>query len=89
MFAQDAEKVRKRLDEAEKASYLAELTQQLLTYSRGGAPVKTTASMAEYVQEAVTFALRGSKLKGEFSIPGRSGRWILTRVSSSRSFIIW
>jgi len=70
MFAQDAEKVRKRLDEAEKASYLArELTQQLLTFSRGGAPVKTTASMAEYVQEAVNFALRGSKLKAEFRIP--------------------
>jgi two-component system, cell cycle sensor histidine kinase and response regulator CckA len=70
MFAQDAEKVRRRLDEAEKASYLArELTQQLLTFSRGGAPVKTTASMAEYVQEAVNFALRGSKLKAEFSIP--------------------
>ena len=70
MFAQDAEKVRKRLDEAEKASYLArELTQQLLTFSRGGAPVKTTASMAEYVQEAVNFALRGSKLKAEFFIP--------------------
>ena len=70
MFAQDAEKVRKRLDEAEKAAYLArELTQQLLTFSRGGAPVKTTASMAEYVQEAVNFALRGSKLKAEFIIP--------------------
>ncbi len=70
MFAQDTEKVRKRLDEAEKASYLArELTQQLLTFSRGGAPVKTTASIAEYVQEAVNFALRGSKLKAEFFIP--------------------
>jgi PAS domain S-box-containing protein len=70
MFAQDAEKVRKRLDEAEKASYLArDLTQQLLTFSRGGAPVKTTASMAEYVQDAVHFALRGSKLKAEFLIP--------------------
>jgi len=70
MFAQDAEKARKRLDEAEKAAYLArELTQQLLTFSRGGAPVKTTASMAEYVQEAVNFALRGSKLKAEFFIP--------------------
>ena len=70
MFAQDAERVRNRLDEAEKASYLArELTQQLLTFSRGGAPVKTTASMAEYVQETVNFALRGSKLKGEFVIP--------------------
>ena len=70
MFAQDAEKVRKRLDEAEKASFLArELTQQLLTFSRGGAPLKTTASMAEYVQEAVNFALRGSKLKAEFFIP--------------------
>jgi len=70
MFAQDAEKVRKRLDEAEKASYLArELTQQLLTFSRGGAPVKTTASMAEYVQETVNFVLRGSKLRGKFVIP--------------------
>ena len=70
MFAQDAEKVRKRLDQAEKASYLArELTQQLLTFSRGGAPVKTTASIAEYIQETVNFALRGSKLKAEFFIP--------------------
>jgi len=70
MFAQDPEKARKRLDEAEKASYLArELTQQLLTFSRGGAPVKTTASIAEYVQEAVNFALRGSKIKAEFFIP--------------------
>jgi len=31
--------------------------------------VKTTASMAEYVQEGVNFALRGSKLKAEFFIP--------------------
>jgi PAS domain S-box-containing protein len=70
MFAQDPNKVLKRLNEAEKASFLAkELTQQLLTFSRGGAPVKTTASLTEFVREAVTFALRGSRVRCEFSSP--------------------
>ncbi|MCU0578424.1 MAG: PAS domain S-box protein, partial [Desulfobacterota bacterium] len=70
MFAQDPDKVVQRLGEAEKAAYLAkELTRQLLTFSRGGAPVKTTAAVTEFVQDAVTFALRGSRLKSEFSIP--------------------
>jgi two-component system, cell cycle sensor histidine kinase and response regulator CckA len=74
MFAQDPDKVFNRLNEAEKAAYLAkELTQQLLTFSRGGAPVKTTASIAEFVQDAVVFALRGSRLKCEFVIPPQIG----------------
>ncbi|MBI5583119.1 MAG: PAS domain S-box protein [Deltaproteobacteria bacterium] len=70
MMARDPDKVVRRLDEAEKASYLAkELTHQLLTFSRGGAPVKTTAAITECIRDSVTFALRGSRLKSEFLIP--------------------
>lgn len=60
----------KNLDEAEKASLRAkDLTQQLLTFSRGGAPIKKTASIAELVKDSANFALRGSNVRCEFSIP--------------------
>ncbi len=57
------------LQEAEKASLRAQkLTQQLLTFSRGGAPVKKTISLVALIEEASSFALRGSKVKPEYSI---------------------
>jgi signal transduction histidine kinase len=46
----------------------AELTQQLLTFARGGTPVRTTASMAQLLTDSVTFALRGSTVRVEFAI---------------------
>ncbi len=56
-------------DEIEKASYRARsLTQQLLTFSKGGIPVKKTASIADLLNEAVTFILSGSKVKANFHI---------------------
>jgi PAS domain S-box-containing protein len=58
-----------RLEEAEKAALRAQyLTQQLLTFARGGAPVMKTLSIAKLVRDAATFALRGSKSRSEFSI---------------------
>ena len=58
------------LGEAEKASLQArELTRQLLTFSRGGAPVKRPLAVAETVSNAVQFALRGSSVRGVFTIP--------------------
>jgi PAS domain S-box-containing protein len=63
-------KVFDRLVEAEKASLRAkDLTQQLLTFARGGAPITKTASIARLIEESATFALRGSKVKCEFSLP--------------------
>jgi PAS domain S-box-containing protein len=60
-------KLMERLEQAEKASLRAkDLTAQLLTFSRGGDPVKTTASLNEMIKETAGFALRGSKTKGEF-----------------------
>ncbi len=57
------------LEEMEKAALRAkELTQQLLTFSKGGEPVKHTADIAGLVREAVQFALRGSNVRSDLRI---------------------
>lgn len=59
-----------RLGDAEAAALRArDLTQQLLTFSKGGAPVKQTASVADLLTETAKFILSGSNVKCEFSIP--------------------
>lgn len=61
---------RKLLYEAEKASFRAkDLTQQLLTFSKGGAPVKEAASLKEVVRDSAEFVLRGEKSVSKFEIP--------------------
>ena len=56
-----------RLDEAEKASLRAkDLTHQLLTFAKGGAPLKHTASLKELIQDSATFAMRGASVRCEF-----------------------
>ena len=63
-------KAAERLLEAKKASLRAkDLTQQLLTFARGGAPIKEVASVAALLEESAMFALRGSNVKCEFSLP--------------------
>jgi CheY-like chemotaxis protein len=58
-----------RLVKAEKAALRAkDLTQQLLTFSKGGTPIKKTVSIAELIKESTSFALRGSNVRCEFSI---------------------
>jgi PAS domain S-box-containing protein len=57
------------LTEAERASKRAQaLTKQLLTFAKGGAPVKETASIKDILKESSSFALRGSKSIYEFSL---------------------
>ena len=49
------------LQNTENASYRAqELTRQLLTFAKGGAPVKETASVLEIIKDVTTFTLSGS-----------------------------
>jgi PAS domain S-box-containing protein len=56
-----------RLLEAENASMRARsLTQQLLTFSKGGTPVKKTASIVDLIKESAGFVLRGSHVKCDF-----------------------
>lgn len=57
------------LNKSEKASFRAkELTQQLLTFSRGGAPIRKTASVAELIRESADFMIRGSNVLCEYQI---------------------
>jgi PAS domain S-box-containing protein len=58
------------LDEAVLATKRAgELTLQLLTFSKGGDPVRSAVHLPEVIKEAATFSHRGSGVKSEFDMP--------------------
>jgi len=58
------------LREAEKASLRAQgLTRQLLTFSKGGAPIRKLASMTEVIRDSCNFVLRGSRVRCTYRIP--------------------
>jgi PAS domain S-box-containing protein len=58
-----------RLQEIETASMRArDLTRQLLTFSKGGAPIRKTASISELIRESATFVTRGSNVRCAFHI---------------------
>lgn len=59
------------LEEAEKASFVARnLTHQLLTFSKGGEPVKKIASILEVIRDSAEFVLRGSNTRCEYRTVG-------------------
>ena len=65
----ERDKTTRSLRAAEKATLRArDLTQQLLTFSRGGAPVRQPAHLAELIGESVAFALRGSSVVAELAL---------------------
>ena len=58
------------LTQAEEASLrMKDLSQQLLTFAKGGVPVKRTASISELIKKSSSFILRGSNAWCEFSMP--------------------
>jgi CheY-like chemotaxis protein len=70
MQVQRGGEVHSRLEQMEKASLRArDLTQQLITFAQGGAPVKRAGSLPELIQEAATFVLRGSRTRPKFLFP--------------------
>ena len=55
---------------AEKASMRArDLTQQLLTFSKGGAPIKKLTTIKKILEDTTVFALSGSSVGARFEIP--------------------
>jgi PAS domain S-box-containing protein len=76
-----------RLEGAERALERARnLTQQLLTFSRGGAPLKKRLSIKEVVRDIAAFALHGAKSRCEFSIP--DDLWIVEADEGQLSQVI-
>ena len=65
--AKGDERIGSRLTEAEKACYRArDLTQQLLTFASGGAPVKRAVRPHDIIRDSAQFAFRGSSVTAEF-----------------------
>ncbi len=60
------------LAEAERGAARArDLTQQLLTFAKGGEPVRSAVQLSDLVKEAAEFALHGSAVRCEFDLaPG-------------------
>jgi PAS domain S-box-containing protein len=65
------DKAEKLLENAEKASLRAAmLATQLLTFAKGGEPIKKKMSVSALLEESLLLALRGANVKGEVDIPG-------------------
>ena len=63
-------KVSAILTAAEKACLRArDLTQQLLTFSKGGSPVKETADICEIIRDSADFVLHGADVACRFALP--------------------
>jgi PAS domain S-box-containing protein len=63
-----------KITEAEHASLRAQdIARQLLTFSKGGVPVKQVISLEDILEENVRLVLAGSKVKPVFKIP--PGLW--------------
>ncbi|RMH65567.1 MAG: hybrid sensor histidine kinase/response regulator [Calditrichaeota bacterium] len=70
LFKGNAAKVEELLTSAEKACVRARgLTQQLLTFSKGGEPVVETVCLSDVVKESSGFVLAGSSVTQTYHIP--------------------
>jgi len=76
MYLNRQDEVYKRLEMTERASLQARaLTQQLLTFSKGGAPIKRTTTITELIKDSTSFILRGSNVRCEYDLA--EGLWPL------------
>ena len=70
MNAHSTEKMLERLAGVEKSAMRAkDLTQQLVMFARGGAPIRKQVQLTTSVKDATLFALHGSNVHCEFSLP--------------------
>jgi PAS domain S-box-containing protein len=66
----DGENIMEYLLDAEKAASRArDLAQQLLTFAKGGAPVKELSQVSGFIVDAAQFATTGSNVLCRFSLP--------------------
>jgi len=70
LYSHPGSEVCEPLDRVEQASFRAQsLTHKLITYARGGAPVKQIVSISDLLKDSVLFALGGSRVGCEFVLP--------------------
>lgn len=70
LLSQNDARVAKPLIDADNAAHRAkDLTKQLLTFSKGGLPVKRATDLGAIIRESASFSVRGSNIKCELDIP--------------------
>ncbi|MBI4684310.1 MAG: PAS domain S-box protein [Nitrospirae bacterium] len=70
MYAKPGLEIFDILIEVEKASQRAKnLTTQLLTFSKGGVPIKKATNLTKIVTDSANFALSGANVRCEFVLP--------------------
>lgn len=70
VFMDKAHKAHHPLEQAEKATHrAAELAGQLLTFAKGGDPVKKPVSVQRLVDESISLVLRGTNVAASVDIP--------------------
>ena len=68
-MSQTLDEIKLCLGDCEKATVKTmDLTRQLLTFAKGGSPLKETTSIKEIIEHSAGFMLRGSKSKCEIEI---------------------
>ena len=76
MFVEKDHRAQKYLETAERSMGNAvRLTNQLLTFAKGGEPIKEKIALVELIQETAEFSLRGSNVKLEIEID--SDLWLV------------
>lgn len=69
-FVVSGDELARRLEEARKAALTSRsLTQQLIMFAKGGAPIRKPTRLAGLIRESVLLALSGSRVRCEFSLP--------------------
>ena len=69
-YTDSSSKAHSLLKEAQNASIRAKnLTQQLLTFAKGGAPVKQISSITKTITDSANFVLHGSSVGCDYHIP--------------------
>jgi signal transduction histidine kinase/ActR/RegA family two-component response regulator len=81
------EKLEQRLKAAQVASIRAQaLTQQLLTFAKGGEPIKKTMQLNDILKEASDFALHGTAVKSSYAFD--SQLWLVEADEGQLSQVI-
>ncbi len=63
----NSEKVMEVILRAEKVAYKAKnLTEQLITFSKGGMPIKKILSLKDIIKDSVQFSITGSNISGKY-----------------------
>ncbi len=87
MYMEDTYRIKENLKKTLNAVNKAKgLTRQLITFSKGGAPVKELVSLKELIFDVVPFALSGSNISPKFLI--QDDLWIVSADKDQISQVI-